>query len=448
MKRKIENDLTQWFSSSRRKPLILRGARQVGKSTVVRNFCLNNKIELFEVNLEKIQIDELEKEKNFTIAVVIQEIEVVLAKRISSKGLLFFDEIQASPLTIAKLRYFFEEMPELAVISAGSLLEFTLKDHSFSMPVGRIQYLFLGPMTFSEYLIACGEEILLEHMQQCFPKYPNQSIHAKLVDHIKRFICIGGMPEAVKTYITTNSFLEVEKVHNEILQTYQQDFPKYNTAHTDHTLNEVFNYLPRGLGEKAKYSNMSNTSSVAIKKALQLLMNAKIAQKVYYTNCSGLPLEAGENIDRFKLFFLDVGLANFSQGLNWIDLQNLDDEKNLGKGKLTEQFVAQHLFNGTDLSRQSHLHYWYRDVRGASAEIDFVIKLNSQIVPIEVKAGKTGRIRSLLQYIKEKSPEMALRFDLKHRENYKEEITEYSDTTLYSFPLYYIDLIYNSFWED
>jgi len=439
MKRNLERKLNSWLESSRRKPLILRGARQVGKSTLVRNFCKNNRLDLIEINFEKTIIDEINKEKNYSITKILRDIESITEKRITKNSLLFFDEIQESPLAIAKLRYFYEDKPEIPIIAAGSLLEFTLKSHNFSMPVGRIQYLYLGPMTFFEYLEAIGKVNLLENIKNSFPNYPTKTQHELLVDFLKEYLYIGGMPEAVKVFKETDSFLEVKEVHKEIITTYQDDFPKYNKSKTLDFLNATFKHVATSLGKTIKHSDIATAKSREINKSIELLSNAKIISNIKYTNSSGLPLSIGEKKKKDKLYFLDVGLANHFQGLTWTDINSIDSDKNLSKGHLAEQFVAQHLLYRKDGSEIPELHYWFRDAKNSSAEIDFIIKQQSMIIPVEVKAGKTGSIKSLLIFTNEKKSEYAIRLDLKYRESNIEKLK--SDTTLLNLPLYYVELI-------
>jgi predicted AAA+ superfamily ATPase len=250
--------LTSWNQSINRKPLVLRGARQVGKSTLVRTFAKELGLDLLEINLEKQRA--LNKSfKTLDLKTILQELEFVLGKKIPPNGLLFLDEIQATPWALAALRYFFEEMPELAVIAAGSLLEFTLSEHEFSMPVGRVETMHLGPMNFEEYLMAFNEDQLVETLLKWSPEsgQPFSEIaHDKLSKRLREFLFVGGMPEAVREFRDSGSFLKATEVQESILATYQNDFSKYATKNELIRLQEIFVNVPRQLGRKIKYSTM------------------------------------------------------------------------------------------------------------------------------------------------------------------------------------------------
>ena len=440
-RRDAVNYAKKWFEGNRRKPLIIRGARQVGKSTLVRIFCNEIGLDIVEVNFEKLSVEEVNKEKNYSIERIIQEIELLTKKKIGKKSLLFFDEIQECPLLIAKLRYFYEERPDLPIIATGSLVEFVLEKHNFSMPVGRIQFFYLGPLSFFEFLTATENDGLRRHIEESFPRYPLEGIHNKLCELYQTYLFVGGMPEAIKTYIESNSLLETSNVHKEIVDTYVKDFAKYNTARTTLYLDKIFEFTPFHLGEKFKYSQMLENKSSELKKAIYLLAQARVLLKTMYSNCSGLPLSLGEKSDKFKLFFLDVGLTNFVQGLDWSDILNIKNKDNLSIGHLSEQFVAQHLFFRDKGEKVPKLHYWFRDKRGSCAEIDFVLKLNSKITPIEVKAGKTGTMRSLLNFVEEKKSEQAIRLDLAYRSEHVTILNNLNKTTLYNWPIYYVEMI-------
>ena len=231
MKRFAEEKLKRWYGKKQRKPLIIRGARQVGKSTLVRNFAQDNQLNLVEVNLERAPLlDELFK-TNETRRILL-ELESLASQNITDQNtLLFLDEIQATPSAIAALRYLSEDRPRLAIIAAGSLLEFTLASHHFSMPVGRVEYFHLGPMSFKEFLLALEESYLFE----CLEKYSDtktiaQTAHDKLLKLQREYFFIGGMPEAVLVYSQTKSLSETREIHRSIIQTYQDDFSKYATA--------------------------------------------------------------------------------------------------------------------------------------------------------------------------------------------------------------------------
>lgn len=419
MYREQEEYIHSWFNKNKnRKPLILRGARQVGKSTLVRQYCKTNKIDLFEINLEKYpHLNDLFALNNPTK--IIDAIEDILNLHLSKskKKLLFLDEIQATPAALPCLRYFYEEIPELPVIAAGSLLEFMLNDHNYSMPVGRIEFLHMGPMNFKEFLIAKKETYFLEKLSKIsFNQLDKISddFHKKGLELIREFLFIGGMPEAVANYIE-NGIDSVASIHAQILQTYQTDFVKYaKKSHLD-KIQKVFRYSFLNPCKKIKYSNISKDDLARdLKFNLHLLAQAKVIAKVLHSNCSGLPLEVSEDESIFKILALDVGMMNHLHGLTWKNFKKFNEQEIITEGLIAEQFVGQHLLYRNPSYIEPRLNYWLREGKEKNAEIDFVIEKENYILAIEVKAGAAGKIRSLhqwmndIQYKKKK----AIRFNL------------------------------------
>jgi len=410
--------LNKWLSKSRRKPLIIRGARQVGKSTLVRLFSGQVGVPLVEINLERYQSlnDSFE---SLDIEAIINDIESLPnTSQISAGSILFLDEIQSTPNAIPALRYFYEDEPNIPVISAGSLLEFTLADHNFSMPVGRVEYLHMGPMTFTEFLIAIDEKKLAEVIENF--EFDNgdekRSIglvaHKRLLKLVRIYCFVGGMPEAVLAYRDTKKLSEVSEIHNSIIETYRDDFPKYAGSRNLTRLLNVFNYVARNVGQKIKYSNISREDqSSTIKKDIELLCLARIVFKVVHSHCSGLPLQADLEEKRFKLMFLDVGLMNAVSGLGWNTISKLDDISLINEGGIAEQFVAQHLQACLSSSINRELTYWLREGKSSNAEVDFVVSFEGQITPIEVKSGAKGSMKSLHQFMGEKEAPFAVRID-------------------------------------
>jgi hypothetical protein len=423
MRRKALTDLNDWLLRKNRKPLILRGARQVGKSTLVRYFAEQSDLELIEVNLEKLKINSFDDE-DINVEKIIQEIEYKTRKKLTLNSLLFIDEIQENPNAIKSLRYFYEEQPNLPVIAAGSLLEFVLNNHSFSMPVGRVEYYHLGPMNFEEYLIAIGDDDLVKNLQLS-PLTTAELIFEKLLLHLREFYYIGGMPEAIKTYIETKSFLEVERVHQSIIETYKDDFPKYASKTDTINLGQLISSIPKHIGKKIKYSELlKDVKHAPTKRALSLLENAKIIHKCIHTNASGIPLAAQADETIFKLYFLDIGLLNYLYGTHVDDILNPTDETLLTNGVIAEQFVAQHLKYRTQRSAAEPLYYWLHEKKMNSAEIDFILQISHEIIPIEVKSGKSGSLKSLFYFMASKNKSTSIRFDLSKRKasQFSEEI--------------------------
>lgn len=410
LERTAEKYLKKWYLKKRRKPLVFRGARQVGKSTLVKRFAENNHLVLNEINLEQhLYLDRIFN--TLDMETIIRELDAVVGKNIQAPdSILFLDEIQATPHALQALRYFYEKRPGLAVISAGSLLEFTLADHHFSMPVGRIEYYHLGPMTFKEFLTAIEPELVYYlstfQIDQTIPK----AAHHKLIRRQREFLFVGGMPEAVYAFREEGTLLEVTPVHRAIAETYQDDFSKYAKQKDLVLMQKVFRQIPRIIGRKVKYSNVSREDkSRNVKKTIDLLANARVCHLVFHSHCSGIPLFSDINENTYKMLFMDVGMAAYLSGLDWIALQNLDGSSLVNEGRLAEQFVGQHLLNPLE---QPRLTYWLRESKSANAEVDYVIASGNRIVPVEVKAGKSGALKSLQQFVLKKKSALAARFDL------------------------------------
>lgn len=278
----------------RRKPLVLRGARQTGKSTLIRLFARKHNLRLNEINLERnLFLDEIFKSLNMEM--IINELEAVTGSNLQEdSSILFLDEIQATPHALQALRYFYEDIPEMRVISAGSLLEFVLSDHSFSMPVGRIEYLHLGPMTFKEFLHVLQPDLLQYIEKFNFSKTIPCSAHNQLEEKFKLYCLIGGMPEAVLAYEQTGSLVQVADVQKSIADTYFDDFSKYGRQVDTLLMQQLFHFIPRALGTKVKYSNIAREKKARdVKKIIDLLINARVCHKVYHTHGDGVPLFAG-----------------------------------------------------------------------------------------------------------------------------------------------------------
>ncbi|MEW6427345.1 MAG: AAA family ATPase [Thermodesulfobacteriota bacterium] len=411
--RLAERQLHDWLTKKARKPMVLRGARQVGKTTLVRQFAKEAGLTLNEVNLERhLLLDEIFRTTN--TEQICRELEALLGRDVRKEGsLLFLDEIQATPHALMALRYFLEDLPNLPVIAAGSLLEFTLADHSFSMPVGRIDYLHLYPLTFNEFLAAL-EPTLLKYVDELdLKKGIPQVAHDKLLKRQRQYFLVGGMPEAVTTFKETDSFLEVSQIHAAIVNTYLDDFAKYGRKQDLPVLQKIFTFIPRNLGRKVKYSNIDRDIRAAkVKEGIHLLTMARVCHRVHHSHCTGLPLQAETDDNIYKLLFLDIGLANHVCGLDWQAISAMNEQKLINEGGLAEQFIGQHLIDKREGGAPPQLHYWLREKKGANAEVDFVTSFGDLIVPVEVKAGKSGTLKSLHYFIREKGASIAVRFDL------------------------------------
>jgi len=326
IKRYSEDYLQQWYLKKNRKPLVIRGARQVGKSTLVRQFSKNCGHPFVEINLEKhLNMEDVFKRLN--TAEILNEISLITGKPLNAKSgdILFLDEIQATPSAIPALRYLYEEKPQLHVIAAGSLLEFALKDHNYSMPVGRIEYLYLGPISFFEYVSAGDSGHLVSYIRKHNPgdKFSNEA-HQQLCTLLREYIIIGGMPEAVSVYLDTDDMTQALGVHHSILDTYRNDFNKYAAKAALQRLQRVYTYVPTAIGEKFKYSNVNPVwKAREIRSAVDLLDNAGVIFKVHCTSGAGIPLDANADNKVFKPYFLDVGLMNTASGMKSLSREPL-----------------------------------------------------------------------------------------------------------------------------
>lgn len=413
MYRKELKFLKSWLERENRKPLVIRGARQVGKSTLVKLFAEEVGRVLNEVNLDRHPgLNKVFASKD--PSAILADVESLpRMPQVSKKNILFFDEIQATPNALPALRYFYEEQRDIALVAAGSLLEFILADHSFSMPVGRIQYLQMGPLVFSEYLNALDEQKLLKVIQNFLIDKPISSIaHTRLLQTLRSYCFVGGMPEAVQRYTQTKKFRDASEVHQSIIDTYRDDFPKYIGSRNLTRMIHVFSYAAKTIGKKVKYSSFSkDDQSSTIKDDIDLLCMAKVLTKVQHSHCNGLPLLAEAKDRIYKLLFLDVGLANAMLGLDWSSVSEISDERLVNDGAIAEQFVGQHLLDLLSISPNRDLHYWLREGKDANAEVDFVCTFHGKIVPIEVKAGSSGSLKSLHQFMGEKRLQLAIRMD-------------------------------------
>ena len=391
----------------------MRGARQVGKSTLVNLFAEEQNRPLAEINLERYPDLAFAFEQNDPVSLLNLLEALPKIKSISSDALLFLDEIQAVPEAIPALRYFHEDMKQLPVLAAGSLLEFALSDHRFSMPVGRVEYLHMGPMTFSEFLDALEETKLLSVIHSfSIGDEINPLVHRRLLDLLRTYFFVGGMPEAVNIYALSKRLKDVSDVHHSIIETFREDFSKYIGSRNLARMQHVFNFAARNVGKKVKYSQFSNhDKSATIKKDVQLLCMARVLSKVIHSHCSGLPLQADIEEKTYKLIFLDVGLMNAICGLGWNSISTMAETQLVNEGAIAEQFIGQHLQDILSGSSNRELTYWLREGRSTNAEVDYVVALNGRIIPIEVKAGASGHLKSLHQFVGEKGAPLAVRFD-------------------------------------
>ncbi|ABL64826.1 ATP-binding protein [Chlorobium phaeobacteroides] len=390
MLRFIDNDLRRWQESSRRKPLILRGARQVGKTWSLKEFGKNRFESLALVDLERNQPLRKLFDGDLKVTRICSDLEVILQQKITpGKTLLFFDEIQACPRAITALRYFYEEMPELHVVAAGSLLEFALEESSF--PVGRVQFLNLYPLCFAEYLEAIGNGAAATAVLGN-PAEISPAVHELLREELKRYFFIGGMPAAVKAYLENQSLRDAFEVQQEVAESYRMDFAKYTPMVDRFCLDSVFTSLSQHIGKQIKYARLGEGySNPTLKKAFDALCFAQVARRIPSVDPSGLPLGATASAKSFKALMLDIGLMRYLSGMpNDIEYVK-SDLLAIYRGAMAEQFIGQEML----VSQKGGLYYWDRQAKSSSAEVDYLAVLDGKIHPVEVKSGAAGSLRSL-----------------------------------------------------
>ncbi len=408
--------LKAWYGSEHRKPMIIRGARQVGKSTLVRQFAEGLGLRLLEINFER----NPEYREAFSAndpAQILATLELLTGMEPAARqAILFLDEIQAAPEAIAALRYFYEERPDIAILAAGSLLEFTLQDSGFSMPVGRIEYMHMGPMAFSDFLLAMGEQALAKHLvamslQDIEQANMSSLIHEKCMRLFRQYCVVGGMPEAVARFVKSHSYAEVLKVQSSVLATYRDDFNKYSHGAMTRRVQLVFDRAAALVGNKFKYVHVSREHRAAeLRDALNQLCMARVLYRVHHSSANGIPLGAEQKENIFKILFMDVGLLCSILHINELDIRN-DGPWLVNRGAVAEQFVGQHLLYVGEYYQDPALFYWVREAKSAAAEVDYLISCGQNIVPVEIKSGATGTLRSLHQFCQEKRRKQAVRFN-------------------------------------
>lgn len=389
MHRIAEKRLLEWKDSPRRKPLIIRGARQVGKTWLVENFLAKQFENFVKIDLEKRRDIHNYFQGSLDPEYILTYLELEFGRIIPGKTLVFIDEIQACPRAITALRYFYEQMPQLHIIAAGSLLEFAFGE--ISVPVGRVEYLYMHPMTFYEYLIAIGKQIMAEKTLED-PADISSEIQEMILKELRIYFFVGGMPECIKVYRDSKSMLEVFKTQSQILDSYRDDFSKYKPKIDVACLDTVFLNVAKSIGQQLKYTRLSpNHSSQLNHKAFDTLNKAKIIHKIPSCDPSGLPLGASANHKKFKAAMLDIGLLQrICQVPVELELKQ-EDLLAMYQGALAEQFVAQELL----AKNEQQLYYWSRDARGSNAEVDYLTVRKGEIYPIEVKSGSAGSLKSL-----------------------------------------------------
>ena len=443
-KRHIDKELLRWKDSDNRKPLLLRGARQVGKSTAVRQ--LGKSFKYFvEINLEKQPSLKALFTDNIDVRKICANIGAVVSMPIvAGETLLFIDEIQTSPQAVMSLRYFKEDFPQLHVIAAGSLLEFTLTELP-SFGVGRIRSMYVYPFSFDEFLMAQGLDIQVDAKNNANPLSPLPlPLHESLQNQLRTFYLTGGMPAAVSEWLSSHDYLEVSRIHNDILDTYQDDFAKYTTKIAPSLLRQVLRSAALQAGKKFVYAQvMDGMPSQLIKSALELLSLAGIIIPVTHTNANGIPLGAEENPNYRKYLFLDTGLMLTMLGTPSADIILSNDNDLVNKGAVSEMFAGLELVKYGDCYKKAEMHYWQNLSRNANAEVDYLTIKKGKILPIEIKANTKGSMQSLYYFMNKKHLQNAVRISMENFSTFIRVDADDNDAERHIdiYPLYAIKLV-------
>ena len=428
LERNIDKELSGWKAAAERKPLLVRGARQVGKSSSIRK--LGESFDsLLEINFEEHKKVHSLFEGDLTPQVLCENLSVMFDMEIvPGKTLLFLDEVQACIPAISSLRFFYEKMPGLHVIAAGSLLEFALEEIP-SFGVGRIRFIHMYPFSFDEFLLGMGHNKLLELKRKASAQNPlTIPIHEKLLDLLKKFMIIGGMPEVVAKYVTHNDLRGCQRVLDDLISSLRTDFTKYKDKVSSIRIREVFESIVLQAGGKFVYNKASqNLNTLQIKEALELLIMAGLVIPVTHTSANGIPLGAEVNPKKRKMLLFDTGVFQRLMQLDISELLFSDEFSLVNKGGIAEQFIGLEILKNASCYNQTELFYWHREALNSNAEVDYLIQNKNEIVPLEVKSGLKGSMNSMFLFLKEKNARYGCRLSL-------ENFAEYEKIQV--FPLY------------
>ena len=412
MEREIINDLLKWKESKNRKPLIIHGARQVGKTYIVKKFGKKYYDNLIYVNFETNQELSSQISNSIDAKYIINKLELFYGEKIiPGKTLIFFDEIQANERALTSLKYFFEDAPEYHIIAAGSLLGIAINRENYSFPVGKVQMVNMYPLSFKEFLLAIGRENLIEEIQKHFDndERMDKDIHELCLELYRTYLVVGGMPEVVQTYLIEQKKIAAIDVQAEILSSYERDMTKYADNSLSNRIISTFDSIPVQLAkdnQKFQYKVISKGGTSGVfREAILWLKNSGIVNQVYKVTPE-LPLEMHKDLASFKLYMSDVGLfVNKARyPLYQIDLSQ--QPTMIAMGPLTEHYVANEL-----RIKGYELYYWESN---GKAELDFMIQKDVDIVPIEVKTSTHTKSRSLDLYMKTYAPRYAIRISEKN----------------------------------
>ncbi len=407
MKRSAYKNLVEWKNKKNRKPLILQGARQVGKTYLINDFGNTEYSSFINLNFEQdLNLRSLFS-SGYNPELILNNISLYIGKKIVSEDtLIFFDEIQIAPEALTSLKYFQEQAPEYHIIAAGSLLGVSI-GKEISFPVGKVNFLTLFPMSFGEYLEAIGEDLLATHIQQMSTPEPIQeAIHNKLLSLFKLFLYVGGMPEVVQDFINNKNIESVRSIQNDILEAYKRDFSKYTERNQAIRISELWNSIPRQLArenKKFKYGEVRKGGrSSMFEQTFEWLRKAGLVNIAYNVSTPKIPVTANADYSKFKVYLHDVGLLaaelKISSGLI-ITQGEIFNEFN---GAFIENYVAQELLN----LGYNQLFYW---TSKSDAEVDFILETKNGIFPVEVKSGMSRNLKSLRSYADKYNPDKIFR---------------------------------------
>ena len=412
-RRHIDEQLLKWKENPRHKPLLIRGARQVGKSTAVRELAKQFRY-FVEINLEK-QPDLLQMfPENIDVKKTCEKLSGTLGiPVVPGETLLFIDEIQVSKEAIMSLRYFKEDYPDLHVIAAGSLLEFALEELP-SFGVGRIRSLYMYPFSFDEFLMAQNLDLMLDYKKKANSEEPlTEKAHKDLIEQLRTFYLVGGMPAAVTEWMETHSYLEVSHIHTDIIQTYEDDFNKYKKRVSPVMLRQVLRSVALQAGNKFVYAVAArDVHSSVVREALHLLTLAGLVTPVKHTNGNGLPLGAEENDSYVKYLFFDLGVMQTLLDIPAADILMATDVDFVNKGGASEMFAGLEMQKYRECFQKPELHYWNNTAKGSLAEVDYLRPRNGKVLPIEVKANTQGGMQSLWIFMRKRKLHEAVRTSL------------------------------------
>ena len=399
MKRIVSSQLRHWRKSPIRNPVSLRGARQVGKTHLVRQFGQDFR-RFVEINFER----QPEAIKVFDLDLmpdrIIRELSLITGSEIiPGETLLFLDEVQEAPKAIIALRYFYEEMPELHVIAAGSLLDFAID--KVGVPVGRVSFCYLYPMSFIEFLVACGHELLAQEIIRHDPTIPlAEPLHGKALRLLGEYMAIGGMPKVVQQWITNQNVRLCQELLNSIKIAYEDDFAKYARKSQIKYVDLLYQKMPLHICKQFKYNQLAvSYRKRELEPALWLLEKAGIYHFIYHSQGQGIPLGAQADLSKYKVIMLDVALTQSILGLEIKDWFLQPEINLINKGGLAEAFVGQEMLAYSDPQNSETLYYWQREAKNSNAEIDYLTTNQTNVIPVEVKSGRGSRLQSIRAFL-------------------------------------------------